>query len=526
MEPRPVRILLIDDDEDDYFLTRDLLSEIPNAGFELEWVADYQKGLEAMCSGEYDVFLLDYRLGARTGVELLRDANCRGCCAPVILLTGLGEREVDVAAMEAGASDFLEKSRLDAATLDRAIRYSLLQKRQADELERQVALRTTELAQANSSLQNEVSERKRVEEALRESEASFRHLADSMPQMVWVAAADGSLEFINRQWTEYTGLTLEQSRERDWLDRVVHPEDSAIFTTRAEEARERGSPYQVEFRLKRASDGTYRWFLARGVPVHNKHGEMIHWYGTSTDINDQKRIQEMLRDSDRRKDEFLATLAHELRNPLAPIRNALEIMRLAGSDTQTMERGRSMVERQVQQLVRLIDDLLDISRITRGKVQLRKEKIDVAKVVQSALETCQPFVERGGQTLTVELPKQPIFVEADPARLTQVLVNLLHNASKYTDPGGRIDLRVEQQFQNVVFRVRDTGIGIAPPMLTRIFEMFTQTGRAEDRSQGGLGIGLSLVRGLVELHGGKVEATSEGIGKGSEFVVTLPSQVD
>ncbi len=249
---------------------------------------------------------------------------------------------------------------------------------------------------------------------------------------------------------------------------------------------------------------------------------MVRWYGTSTDINDQKQTQDMLRQSDRRKDEFLATLAHELRNPLAPIRNALEIMRLAGHDPTAMERGRAMVERQVKQLVRLIEDLLDISRITRGKVQLRKEQVEVARVVQSALETCQPFLERGGQRLKVDLPRRPLVIEADPARLAQVLINLLHNAAKYTDPGGQIGLTVERQKDKVLFRVRDSGIGIAPEMLPRIFEMFNQAGRGEDRSQGGLGIGLALVRGLVELHGGTVQAHSAGHGKGSEFVVELP----
>ncbi len=288
----------------------------------------------------------------------------------------------------------------------------------------------------------------------------------------------------------------------------------------------------MEFRLKRGNSGcepspdpasgVFRWFLARGLPVLREDGSVVRWYGTSTDINDQKRTQEMLRESDRRKDEFLATLAHELRNPLAPIRNALEIMRLAKNDVASLERGRAMIERQVHQLVRLIDDLLDISRITRGKVKLRKEQVHAAEAVQAAVETAQPFIDHAGHTLSVEVPAEPIVLAADPTRLAQVLVNLLHNAAKYTDAGGQVRLTVERQAERVLFRVRDTGIGIAPEMLSRIFEMFTQMGRAEDRSQGGLGIGLSLVRGLVELHGGTVEAHSEGVGKGSEFVVALP----
>ncbi len=235
MQPLPVRILLIDDDEDDFFLTRNLLGEIPTGNFQLEWVADYQQGLEAVCRGTHDVYLLDYRLGSRSGLELLQDVRRRGCSASIILLTGMSQRDVDVAAMEAGAADFLEKSRLDAASLDRALRYTLLQKRQADELEKKVSERTAELARANALLQTEVAERKRVEDALRESESHFRHLADSMPQIVWVVAADGTLEFINRRWTEYTGLPLEQSRDPTCIQQVIHPDDGALVTARAKE---------------------------------------------------------------------------------------------------------------------------------------------------------------------------------------------------------------------------------------------------------------------------------------------------
>jgi signal transduction histidine kinase len=274
--------------------------------------------------------------------------------------------------------------------------------------------------------------------------------------------------------------------------------------------------------LRQASTGLYRWFLGRGIPVLDEEGRILRWYGTSTDIDDHKRTSEFLRESDRRKDQFLATLAHELRNPLPPIRNALEIMRLTNNDPQAVERGRAMIERQVKQLVRLIDDLLDISRITRGKVSLRVEQIELASVVQNAVETCQPILDAAGHQLTLRLPNSPVMLRADPTRLAQILVNLLNNAAKYTDRGGQITLSVEQRDRKVTIRVADTGIGIAKEMLSSIFEMFNQVGRTEDRSQSGLGIGLSIVRGLVTLHNGTVEAKSAGLGKGSEFIVTLP----
>jgi PAS domain S-box-containing protein len=229
-----------------------------------------------------------------------------------------------------------------------------------------------------------------------------------------------------------------------------------------------------------------------------------------------------VRDADRRKDEFLAMLAHELRNPLAPIRNALQIMKQPGADGSVVERVREMMERQVQHMTRMVDDLLDVSRITRGKIELRKEVVDLASVVSRTVETSRPLIEDRHQELTVDLPPEPVCLEADPTRLEQVLANLLNNAVKYTDHGGHIWLTAEQQGSELILRVRDTGVGIAADMLARIFEPFVQSDRVLHHSQGGLGIGLTLVRSLVEMHGGTVQAQSDGPGKGSEFVVCLP----
>ena len=232
---------------------------------------------------------------------------------------------------------------------------------------------------------------------------------------------------------------------------------------------------------------------------------------------------ETLREADRRKDEFLATLAHELRNPLAPIRNSLQILRLGRGNHQAEEQARSVIERQVQQMVRLIDDLLDLSRISRGKIELRRERIDLAAAVQSAVETSRPLIEQSGHALTLSLPAEPVFVDADVTRLAQVFANLLNNAAKYTQRGGGdIRLSVEPLGQEVAVRVKDNGVGIPASMLPQVFEMFTQVDRSLERTQGGLGIGLSIVKRLVEMHGGTVEAHSEGSGRGSEFVVRLP----
>ncbi len=234
------------------------------------------------------------------------------------------------------------------------------------------------------------------------------------------------------------------------------------------------------------------------------------------------RLVEQLRQADRKKDEFLATLAHELRNPLAPLRNGLEIMRLAGDDPEAVAKARAVMGRQLGQLVRLVDDLLDVSRIARSKVKLRKERVELAAAVRQALETSRPLIEAAGHELRVTLPAEPVCVDADAARLAQVFSNLLNNAAKYTERGGRIWLTVERKGGEAVVAVRDTGVGIPAEHLPHVFEMFSQVERSLERSQGGLGIGLSLVRGLVEMHGGSVEARSEGPGQGSEFVVRLP----
>ncbi len=238
---------------------------------------------------------------------------------------------------------------------------------------------------------------------------------------------------------------------------------------------------------------------------------------------ERRRAEEALREADRRKDEFLATLAHELRNPLAPMRNALQVIQLAGGDVAAVAQAREMMERQMRHMVRLVDDLLDVSRITRGKLELRKQRVDLAAVVRTAVEASRPLVEAAGHLLTITLPPQPVFVDGDPVRLAQVFSNLLNNAAKYTDRGGRIWLTAERQGSDAVVSVRDSGLGIPREMLGKVFELFTQVDHTLEKAQGGLGIGLTLVRRLAEMHGGSVEANSEGTGKGSEFTVRLPA---
>ena len=242
-------------------------------------------------------------------------------------------------------------------------------------------------------------------------------------------------------------------------------------------------------------------------------------------LSENNRVAAALMEADRRKDEFLAILAHELRNPLAPLRNALEAMRLKPHDREAASWARALMERQVTQMVRLIDDLLDLSRVSRGRIELKHERADLATLVQGALDVCGPAIAGASHRLTVDLPEAPLPLDCDPTRLVQVICNLVSNAVKYTPPGGHITLAARRKDGMLEVSVRDTGMGIPGDMLTRVFDMFTQVPHAIERSQGGLGIGLTLVKRLVELHGGTVEARSPGVGRGSEFVVRLPGRV-
>jgi signal transduction histidine kinase/ActR/RegA family two-component response regulator len=306
----------------------------------------------------------------------------------------------------------------------------------------------------------------------------------------------------------------------------VHADDRERVATTIRGALERRSRYELEFRNV-GPDGAVRWTAASGTVLGDSAGNTVRMIGIGVDVTEPRKLQEALReraaelvDADRRKDEFLAMLAHELRNPLAPLRTSLELLAL---DVEGRERFLEMAERQVRHLVRLVDDLLDVSRITRGKITLRREPVLLSDVVERAVEQSRAQIDARGHTLTVSLPHEELRVEADLVRLVQVVGNLLSNATKYTPMSGSIWVTAERVGEEVVLRVRDTGVGIAPELLPRVFELFVQGDAGLDRTRGGLGIGLTLVRALVELHGGRVAVTSGGAGLGSEFVVYLPA---
>ncbi|MEW6371855.1 MAG: PAS domain S-box protein [Pseudomonadota bacterium] len=360
---------------------------------------------------------------------------------------------------------------------------------------------------------------KRAEAGLRESEARFRALADASPALIWQVDAEGKAVYFNQRYLEVVGLTPEQLLGHGW-HAVLHPDDLHPYLETVEGALRRQARYQRRVRI-RIKDNGWHPFDAHGAPWFGADGRFRGHVGICIDISATVQTEEALRDADRRKDEFLATLAHELRNPLAPISNAVHLLRHP-EGRRASDRIVEMIDRQVRQMVRLVNDLMDVSRITRGKIGLSKAPVALADILASAIETSQPAIDGARHAFTVSLPAEPLTLQADKVRLTQVFANLLNNAAKYTDRGGRIWLEARRDGDAAEVKVRDTGIGIDAAALPHVFEMFAQAHAPSDRHQGGLGIGLTMVRQLVELHGGTVEAHSAGQGQGSEFVVRLP----
>ncbi|HZX81260.1 MAG TPA: ATP-binding protein, partial [Lysobacter sp.] len=359
--------------------------------------------------------------------------------------------------------------------------------------------------------------------ALRESEARFRQLADTAPIMIWVAESDGRCSYVSRRWTEFTGRLADAELDYGWKD-VVHPGDLPGYAADFDAAAREHRPFAAEYRALRW-DGAWRWLHASARPRFGAGSEFLGYIGAVMDVTERRDAEDALREADRRKDEFLATLAHELRNPLSPIRTGLHVLNLT-DDVETARRTRQMMERQLGHMVRLIDDLLDVSRITSGKVALQRDRISLQDAALAAIESARPLIESARHRLTVDLPETPLWIDADPTRIAQVMGNLLTNAAKYTPDGGAISMRVYECDGAACAAVSDTGLGIPREALEEVFGMFAQVNRTLDRAQGGLGIGLALARRLAEMHGGSIVAESEGLGRGSTFTVRLPLSCD
>jgi PAS domain S-box-containing protein len=335
----------------------------------------------------------------------------------------------------------------------------------------------------------------------------------------WIKDLQGRYVFVNEAaqilFGKNTGAICGQT------DYELFPAETADQFRRNDQVALTSSTGIEAIEVLKHEDGIHYSIVSK-FPIFDALGRPTYVGGVAIDITERMKAEESLKQADRRKDEFLATLAHELRNPLAPLRNAVHLLKLREPLDPDLVWSRDVIERQVNQMARLLDDLIDVSRITRNKLQLRKAPVEVRTLVANAVEMSRPVLDSESHELSISLPAEPLYLEADAVRLSQVVANLLNNAAKYTNRGGHIWLTVQRDGSELVVSVKDNGIGIAHDVLPRLFEMFSQAVPALERSQGGLGIGLSLVKGLVEMHGGKVEARSNGPEQGSEFVVRLP----
>lgn len=374
-----------------------------------------------------------------------------------------------------------------------------------------------------TKISRDITQRKQTEEALRDSQERL--------QIVMSSIADHAIITSDTQ-NRITGWNPGAQHLFGYSEEEIIGQSGAILFTPEDQAtgepekevntaRQRGRAADERYHIRK--DGSRLYVSGVMSPLYDAADQLLGYVKVARDLTERQRMEEALRETNRRKDEFLAMLAHELRNPLAPVRNGLQILTMTSENDETVTSVLSMMNRQVDHLVRLVDDLLDVSRISRGRIELRRERLDLTKLVSQAAETARPFYESHGRQLSVTLPDFPIYLDGDPTRLTQVVTNLLTNGVRYTRKNGHVWLTLELADEDAVLRVRDNGIGLAADQLEVIFELFVQIDNSLARAQGGLGLGLTLVRRLVEMHGGRVEAHSEGLDRGSEFKVRLPT---
>lgn len=371
------------------------------------------------------------------------------------------------------------------------------------------------------AITHDVTRLKRAENCWRESEARFRRLADAMPQFVWTARPDGKIDYHNQRVEELSGFGRRNDGTFTW-EGAVHAEDLEFTVAAWRRALQDATTYEVTHRLKRA-DGTTHWYLTRAIPVRDADGRVIEWFGTTTDIDLQKRTEEALRAADQHKNQFLAMLSHDLRNPFSVIRTSLALLERAGADSPHGSRALAVLGRQVNQMGRLLDDLLDVTRISSGKLSLQRERRELNAIVRSIGEDHAEMFERERIDFRVIVPPDALYARVDGARLTQAIGNLLQNAAKFTSEGGRVTLSLRTSAgAGALIEVSDDGAGVQPELLDRLFDPLVQAERTLHQSRGGLGLGLAVVKGIVELHEGVVSAASDGPGLGAVFTIQLP----
>ena len=479
-------VLVVEDNRDMNAFIAAILSE----NYRVVTASDGEEGLHKALELGPDLILSDLMMPRMSGDEMVKELRIHPelDSVPILLLTAKADDRLLVKSLKEGVQDYLNKP-----------------------------FRAEELLARVGRL---VADRKRSEASIRQAHALLHAATEWIGDAVFVKDMEGRYLMINPAGARLLGRSGEA---------VIGKDDAELLPYEtAQEIREDDARIMAEGETRTyesvmtSPDGTRTYLITKG-PYHDHEGGIIGLIGISRDITEQKRSEEALREADRRKDEFLAMLAHELRNPLAPIANAAALLQLHADDRELIQRVGEVIQRQSRHMARMVDDLLDVARITRGEIKLKREAASLASIVAAAVETCRPAIDVRHHDLTIALPSEPVVLVADADRLVQVLSNLLANAAKYTEPEGRIWLTAERQDQTVVIAVRDTGAGIAPEMLPHIFDLFARGDHSLARSPGGLGIGLTLVRRIVQMHGGSVRVSSPGPGLGSEFEVRLPA---
>ncbi|HXZ07680.1 MAG TPA: response regulator, partial [Paraburkholderia sp.] len=484
---------------------------LERAGARVATCATVERAGELIRTETPDLLVLDYQLdSAETGLDFFRRLRAQGVDIPAILVTGFTDESRVIEALRAGVSDVVPKSGDYLDYLPEAVERVLSQVR---------------LQKASAEA-----------ELLRDREAHYRTMSEALPHLVLTCNAEGDCDFLSKQWFEYTGLDESGSLGLAWLD-AVHPDDrEEIRRTWLKAVRSAASDYRHELRLRR-HDGAWRWFDARIVAARNPHGGISKWFGSCTDIHSQREaIEERERllaseqaarqaaeEANRSKDRFLAMLSHELRTPLTPVLAGARVLEMIADLPESARAGARMIRRNVELEARLIDDLLDLTRVANGKLRLTLETADVHEVIDSVLELFRSEIQVKQQDVHVDKAAQHHYVLADRARLQQMLWNLIRNAAKFTPDGGHIYVRTRDERMHLQISVEDTGIGIEPEQIGKLFNAFEQGDQSMTRQFGGLGLGLAITKALTDAHGGTVTAKSPGQHCGATFTITLPT---
>ncbi|HTJ93161.1 MAG TPA: response regulator [Pararobbsia sp.] len=501
-----VHVLLVDDDEG---LLRLASRALQRCGHYVTTAATIARAHEAIEESAPDVIVVDYQLdGVETGLEFLRALRARGLNFPAVLATGFADEKRVIEALRAGVGDVVPKTTDYFDFLPEAIDRVLTQAR----------------------LQRELVEAERM----REREKHYRLLAEAIPQLVWTTQPDGSIDYISKQFVDYTGRSEADALGDGWGQWLLHPADFAGTMTAWGEAVASRDEYDYQHRL-RGADGEYRWFHSRARALRDQSGRISKWFGTSTDIDAQRRVaeeRERLLEAERAarseaeraarlKDEFVATLSHELRTPLNAIVGWAQFLLRDASDPTRVHKGLQVIDRNARLQAQMVDDLLDLSRIISGKLRLDIQQVDLRQVIDDVISSLQPAADAKEIVVATELGETGS-IQGDPSRLQQVMWNLLSNAIKFTDRQGRVTVKLAEHDGSVVISVADTGQGISPEFMPHVFERFRQADASTTRQYGGLGLGLSIAKQLTELHGGRIGVESAGPGCGATFSVELP----